>query len=193
MRSFKERVLMSVIDQDKARLLEILKKDAFFKEKIVLSSGKESDYYIDARRVTLSAEGSYLCAKIILDMVKDDGVSILGGPTLGADPFVGAIASQSFENKKPVNTFIIRKAPKAHGKQQQIEGPDIPKGSKVVLIDDVATTGKAFVQSLEVMKNAEINVLKAICIVDRGEGAKQAIAKYNCPLESIFQISDFLD
>ena len=191
--SFKERVVMSAIDQDKARLLEVLKKDAFFKEKIILSSGKESDYYIDARRVTLSAEGAYLCARVILDMVKNDDVSILGGPTLGADPFVGAIASQSFENKKPVDTFIIRKAPKAHGKQQQIEGPDVPKGSRVILIDDVATTGKAFVQSLEVMKNAEINVVKAICVVDRDEGARQAIAKYDCPLQSIFQISEFLD
>ncbi len=182
-----------MVDQDKIRLLEILKKDAFFKEKIILSSGKESDYYIDARRVTLAAEGAYLCAKIILDMIKDDHVIFVGGPTLGADPFVGAIASQSFQNGNPINTFIIRKAPKAHGKQQQIEGPDIAKGSKVILIDDVATTGKAFVQSLEVMKKAEIDVAKAICIVDRQEGAEEAVKAYGCPLESIFQITEFLN
>ncbi len=183
---------MSNIEQDKKRLLEILRTDAFFKEKIVLSSGKESDYYIDARRVTLSAEGAYLCAKIILEMVKDDEIDAIGGPTLGADPLVGAIASQSFQNGKPTKTFIIRKAPKAHGKQQQIEGPLILKGKSVVLVDDVATTGKAFVQSLEVMKKAEIPVAKAICIVDRGEGGSQAIAPYGCKLVSIFTISDFL-
>ena len=176
---------------DKEKLLNILKKEAFFREKITLSSGKQSDYYIDARRVTLSAEGAYLCAKIILDVVKNDSYEAIGGPTLGADPLVGAIAVLSHQAHKPTKTFIIRKAPKAHGKQQQIEGPLLSDGAKVILIDDVATTGKAFLESLEVLKKNNIKPLKAICIVDRNEGAKEALAKEGCPLISIFSIDQF--
>ena len=181
------------IEPDKKRLLEILRQDAFFREKITLSSGKTSDFYIDARRVTLSAEGSYLCAKLILDILKNERVDAIGGPTLGADPMLGAIGVLSFQAGKPVDTFIIRKAPKPHGKQQQIEGPLIPEKSKVVLIDDVATTGKAFVESIEVLKKYHIDVAKAICLVDREQGAQEALAKYNCPLVSIFTAREFLN
>lgn len=177
---------------DKKKLFEILKRKAFFKEKIVLSSGKESDYYIDARRVTLTAEGAYLCAKIILEMVKGEAFDAIGGPTLGADPLLGAIGVLSFEAGKPVDTFIIRKAPKAHGKQQQIEGPLLAKGAKVLLIDDVATTGKAFLQSIDVLAQSGIAAKKAVCIVDRGDGAKEALAQKGCELVSIFTAKDFL-
>jgi len=177
---------------DKEKLLSILKKEAFFKEKITLSSGKQSDYYIDARRVTLSAEGAYLCAKVILDIVKNDSYEAIGGPTLGADPLVGAIAVLSHQANHPIKTFIIRKAPKAHGKQQQIEGPLLSDGATVILIDDVATTGKAFLESLEVLKRSNIKAVKAICIVDRKEGAQKAVAKEGCELVSIFKIEEFL-
>ncbi len=183
---------MSSLAADKKELFEILCTKAFFREKITLSSGKESDYYIDARRVTLTPEGAYLCAKIILQMIHDELIDAIGGPTLGADPLVGAIASLSFQNKKPINTFIIRKAPKPHGKQQQIEGPLLKLGARVILIDDVATTGKAFIQSIEVMKKEGFQVVKAICLVDRNEGSKEALAKEGCALVPIFQVSEFL-
>ena len=181
----------STASSDKEKLLSILKKEAFFREKITLSSGKQSDYYIDARRVTLSAQGAYLCAKVILDAVKDDQYEAIGGPTLGADPLVGAIAVISYQANKPKKTFIIRKAPKAHGKQQQIEGPFLSDGARVVLIDDVATTGKAFLESLEVLKKTNIKAVRAVCIVDRGEGAKEALAKEGCDLVSIFKVEEF--
>ena len=123
-------------------------------------------------------------------MIKNDAVDAIGGPTLGADPMVGAIASLSYQAGKPINTFIIRKQPKPHGKQQQIEGPAL-KGP-VVIIDDVATTGKALIESIEVLRKMEIPIKKAICIIDRGEGAREALAKLNVPMESIFTISEFL-
>jgi orotate phosphoribosyltransferase len=178
------------IQQERKKLLRLLTRDAYFRERITLSSGKESDYYIDARQVTLSAEGAYLCAELILDLVKADTFSAIGGPTLGADPMLGAIGVLSLQEKNPVNTFIIRKAPKAHGKQQQIEGPLIKEGSKVILIDDVATTGKAFLESLDVLGKMNIRAQKAICIVDRGEGAKEALAQKGCELVPIFDISE---
>jgi orotate phosphoribosyltransferase len=178
------------IKELKSQLLAILKTQAYFREKIILSSGKESYYYIDARRVTLSAQGAYLCGRMILEMVKGLSFDAIGGPTLGADPLVGAIAVLSYQDQKPVKTFIIRKAPKAHGKQQQVEGPLLPQGARVVIVDDVATTGKAFVQSIDVLKAMGIEVVKAICIVDRMEGASQAVAEKGCTLESIFKVTD---
>lgn len=184
---------MSDIQTDKKRLFEILLKGAFTKGKFILSSGKESNYYLDARRVTLSPEGAILCAKIILEMARDKNVDAIGGPTLGADPMVGAVASISFQLGKPINTFIIRKSPKAHGKQQQVEGPLLEKGAKVILIDDVATTGKAFVQSIEVMKKEGLKVAGCICLVDRKEGAAEAVSALGCELQSVFDIAEFLN
>ncbi len=177
---------------DRQRLFNIIKKDAFFKERIVLSSGKTSDYYIDARRITLLPEGAFLCAKIMLDMVRAGGVDAIGGPTLGADPFVGAIGVLSFQAKKPINTFIIRKAPKPHGKQQQIEGPLLTPQSNIVLIDDVATTGKAFLESIDVLGKMGMKAAYALCVVDREEGAAEALRLKGCELWSIFKASEFL-
>lgn len=180
----------NTLSKEKKELLELLLKNAYFREKIILSSGKESDYYIDARRVTLSARGVYLCAKIILSMIKNESLDAIGGPTLGADPMLGAIAVLSVEANRPINTFIIRKSPKAHGKQQQVEGPLLPKGSRVVLIDDVATTGKALLQSVDVLAQMGVQSPIAICLVDRGEGAREALVAKGCELVPIFDISE---
>ncbi len=183
--------MTTTIDQDKSKLLDILKKEAFFKGRFILSSGKESNFYLDARLVTLSAPGAYLTGKIMFDMVKNDSIDAIGGPTLGADPMVGAIASLSYQVGKPIPTFIIRKTPKVHGKGQQVEGPILKEGSTVVIIDDVATTGKAFVESIEVLQKMNVKIKKAICIIDRGEGAREALLKYNVPMESIFTFDQF--
>ncbi len=181
---------MIELRKERLELLELLTRDAYVRGKVILSSGKESDYYVDARRVTLTAKGAYLCARLILDQVKDDPYDAIGGPTLGADPMLGAIGVVSLQAGRPVNTFIIRKAPKAHGKQQQLEGPEPRKGSRVILIDDVATTGKAFVESLDVLTPMGIRVVKAVCILDRGEGAREALAQKGVPLVALFNISE---
>lgn len=176
----------------KKSLHNLIKQKAFFKEKITLASGKTSDYYIDARLITLTSEGSYLVASIILEMIKDDNFQAIGGPTIGADPIMGAIASLGYLNKKPINTFIVRKQPKEHGKRRQIEGPEIKPGSKVILIDDVATTGGSLVDAVKLLAKDNIEVIKAVVIVDRQEGAKENLSKVNCPLVSIFTAQDFL-
>lgn len=178
------------IQQEREELLKIIIQKAYFKEKITLSSGKESDYYIDARLVTLSPQGVYLAARLILNEIRNDEVDAIGGPTLGADPMIGAIAILSLQAGNPKNTFIIRKSAKTHGKQRQIEGPLLREGSRVVLIDDVATTGKAFVESIDVLTTAGVQIHKAICIVDRGEGAREAVAAKGVELVSLFEISE---
>jgi orotate phosphoribosyltransferase len=176
----------------KKQLFFLMKNNAFFREKITLSSGKQSDYYIDARLITLTSEGAYLAASIILDMVKNDDYQAIGGPTIGADPLVGAIATLGFINKKPIKTFIVRKKPKEHGKRRLIEGPALKAGSKVILIDDVATTGGSLVDAVNALRQEKVEVIKAIVIVDRQEGASQNLSKVNCPLESIFKAEEFL-
>ncbi len=176
----------------KEKLRGLLKKEAFKKGNFVLSSGKTSSYYLDGRIITLTPEGSYLAASIILDMVASDDIQAIGGPTLGADPIVGAVAVLSYLKGKPTQTFIVRKSTKEHGMQRQIEGPALAKDSKAVLVDDVATTGKALVEAKEALDKAGIKVERAIVIVDRQEGAAGNLARVGLKLESIFTIREFL-
>ena len=176
----------------KKDLYALIKKEAFIKKKITLSSGKTSSYYLDLRRVTLSSRGVYLVSNIFLQMLKKEKFSALGGPTLGADPIVAGLAYIYFLKNKPIKTFLIRKSPKKHGTQRLIEGPLLKKGQRVVVFDDVATTGKSLVESIKVLNAEKVKVVKAFCIVDRQEGAGQALAKYGVRLESIFLGKDFL-
>lgn len=175
----------------KEKLFRLLKKKALFKGKIVLSSGKASNYYLDGRLITLSSEGAYLIADIILDLIKQKKIDAIGGPTLGADPIVGAVAALSHIRKNPINTFIVRKTPKPHGRMRQIEGPVLKKNSRVILIDDVVTTGGALLEAKEALNKGGIKVAEAIVVVDRGEGAKENLAKGGLRLTSIFKARDF--
>lgn len=175
----------------KERLFQLFKKKALFKGKIVLSSGKASNYYLDGRLITLSPEGAYLIADIILDLIKQKKIDAIGGPTLGADPIVGAVAALSHIRKHPLNTFIVRKTPKPHGRMRQIEGPALKKNSRVILVDDVATTAGALIEAKEVLSKQGIKVTEAIVVVDRGEGAAENLAKQGLRLISIFQARDF--
>ncbi len=175
----------------KAKLLTLLEKEALKKGKFVLSSGKVSNYYLDGRIITLTPEGAYLTASIILELIKDKNIDAIGGPTLGADPIVGSIAALSHIKKIPLKTFIVRKSAKEHGTQRQIEGPSLIKGSRVLLIDDVATTGKALIEAKDALERIGVEIDKALVIVDRNEGAEQNLSKVGLKLESIFRIEDF--
>jgi orotate phosphoribosyltransferase len=175
----------------KQRLLSLLDKEALKRGNFVLSSGRTSNYYLDGRVITLSPEGAYLVASIILDFIKDKNIDAIGGPTLGADPIVGALAALSHINAVPLKTFIVRKSVKTHGASRQIEGPALKKGSRVVLVDDVATTGKALIEAKQALEREGIVVKEAIVIVDRQEGARENLDKAGLELKSIFTIADF--
>ena len=178
------------INQTREELLQMIMKDAYVKGRVILSSGKESDYYIDARKVALQPAGVIRIAQLMLDQLSDVSFDAIGGPTLGADPMIGALGVVGYQNKQDFSTFIIRKAPKAHGQQQMIEGPALVEGQKVVLVDDVATTGKAFLHSLDVLQKMNIDVVRCLCIVDRHEGAAEAIAERGSQLSALFSINE---
>ncbi len=180
------------LDTYRSKLFDLLVRDAYHKQAITLSSGKKSSYYIDARLVTLNPQGAYYVSCLILSrLLEIPGIKAVGGPTIGADPIVGAIAAVSFQEKIPIKTFIVRKTKKAHGRCRQIEGPDIEAGSSVVVIDDVATTGSSLVDSVKILEDSSLSVKEAIVIVDRQEGAKEKLAQFNVPLTSLFKGSDF--
>lgn len=174
----------------KKKLLVLLKKEALKKGRFVLSSGRISSYYLDGRIITLTPKGAYLVAAIILELIKDKAIDAIGGPTLGADPIVGAIAVLSHIKHFPIKTFIVRKAAKGHGTKRQIEGPALEKNSRVVLVDDVATIGGALIEAKTALNQIGVKVDRAIVIVDRDEGARESLAKAGCKLESIFTIED---
>ncbi|MFA5356206.1 MAG: orotate phosphoribosyltransferase [Candidatus Omnitrophota bacterium] len=181
---------MERIEDLKISLLALLKKEAFKKGDFTLSSGKKSSYYLDGRIITLTPEGAYLVASIILGLAEGTGITAIGGPTLGADPIVGAAAALSHIEKIPIKTFIVRKAAKGHGTQRRIEGPPLNNTDKAILVDDVATTGGSLIEAKEALDELGVRVEKAIVIVDRMEGAGENLSGIGLKLESIFTIKD---
>lgn len=137
-----------------------------------LSSGKKSDFYVDCRKVTLHPQGAKLIGKIILDKIKSLKVDAVGGLTLGADPITGAVVTLS-----DIPGFIVRKKAKEHGTGQKIEGL-IEKGWNVVIVEDVATTGASALQAIQAAEAIGAKVVKVISVVDREEGAVEALKKY---------------
>jgi len=179
------------IEECRSRLLELLKERAVVLGKVKLSSGKESDYYLDERIVTLSPEGAYLTAKIILDMLKDVEVDAVGGPTIAADPIVGAIAAVSYAEGRPVAGFMVRKEPKGHGMGKQVEGP-IKKGSKVAIIDGTMTTGGSVLNAIDAVEKMGCQVARVILLIDRLEGGRDKIQRRGYDFAAVFTKNDLL-
>ncbi|MDD5745969.1 MAG: orotate phosphoribosyltransferase [Candidatus Omnitrophica bacterium] len=175
----------------KKQLLKDLTRLSFKRKKVVLSSGKISNYYFDARISSLSGPTAYYIARVILDMIKKDRIDAVGGLTLGADPIVGAVVALSHTVKKPLNGFIVRKSEKSHGMKKLVEGPLLKKSSRVVIIDDVVTTGSSTVQAIEAIKTIGCKIVRVIAVVDRLDGAQENIQKFGLKLEPIFTIRDF--
>lgn len=174
---------------ERDRLLELLQTRALEVRDVVLSSGKRSNYYIDCKRVTLSPEGAYLTAKIMIDMIGPD-VSAVGGLTLGADPIVSSIAVLSHIQGRNLPALIVRKEPKKHGTMSFVEGPSLVKGAKVAVIEDVVTTGASMLRAVERIAAAGYEPVQTLAILDRIEGGSEALTARGFRLESIFTRND---
>ena len=181
---------MPTVDEKKKRLFTLFKESSLGFGEVVLSSGEVSNYYFDAKMVTLTAEGAYLVGSIILDIIKDLDVDAIGGLTMGADPIAGSVAALSYETDEPLKAFIVRKEPKKHGKKKWIEGP-LVEGDKVIIVDDVVTTGDSIVKAIKSIEDYGCEVVKVISLVDRLEGGYRNLEKHGHTLESLFTAEDF--
>jgi orotate phosphoribosyltransferase len=183
------------LTEDRARLLELLRTLSYERRKVVLASGRESDFYVDCKRTALTAEGHVLVGRLLLDRVRrlQPLVRGVGGLTLGADPIASAIALTSFLEGTPVDAFIVRKEPKGHGTGQWIEGRrTIPDGSRVAVIEDVVTTGGSALKAIERCRAEQLVVVGCVALVDRLEGGREAIEAAGVPLDALFTREDFL-
>jgi orotate phosphoribosyltransferase len=160
-------ILMSI----KSELIEQIKQKAVVHGKVILSSGKEADYYVDLRRVTLDAVAAPLVGQAMLDATKDLDFEAVGGLTLGADPVATAMMHVAKENGRVLNSFVVRKEGKAHGLQRRIEGPDV-KGKKVLAVEDTSTTGGSVLTAVQALQEAGAIVVGVAVVVDRGAGKK---------------------
>jgi orotate phosphoribosyltransferase len=175
----------------KQQLLELAKKYAYQRKKVILASGRESDFYIDVRKISLMSEGAYLIANGIWEQLKGMEFDAVGGPTLGADPILSALGYHVHVQGEALNLFIVRKEAKEHGTKRVYEGPELKQGARVVLVDDVATTGGSVIKAYEQLKPMGIQPVAAFVVVDREEGAKENFDKLGIPLYSLLKKSDF--
>jgi orotate phosphoribosyltransferase len=159
-----------------------------------LASGRISDVYCDARVTTCRAEAMPLIGRLYLAKMADRGwkPKAVGGLTMGADPIVIAVSRESVEAGPVINAFLVRKEAKGHGMKRQIEGlTEAEAGIDVVIVDDVCTTGDSTVKAIQAAREAGLNVLGAICLVDREEGGRENIEAANvCPFDRIFAIRE---
>jgi orotate phosphoribosyltransferase len=193
--------MTSALSSERAQLLRLLATLSFRLGQFTLSSGAKSDYYIDCRTTTLHAEGGRLAGLVMLDLVRKHGLQAdaIGGLTMGADPLVCNVASASAwarahgSDAPLIQGFLVRKTEKAHGTGRKIEGFNRP-GARVVIVDDVCTTGGSTITAIESAREAGMVVVGVLCLVEReehnGRPAVEAAAGPDVPFISVFTASD---
>lgn len=175
---------------DKEKIRKILIEKCVRKGvKRILSSGRESNYYIDAKYATMDPEGAYLIAKLMLEQISNFDIDAIGGYTLGADPIVGSVVASSYGTERPLLGFIVRKEPKTHGEMKLIEGP-FRRGLKCLIVDDVITTGSSILKAVKAVEEEGGIVVLTMGIVDRLEGGRENIEKAGYIFKSLFTKKD---
>jgi orotate phosphoribosyltransferase len=170
-----------------AKLREDIRSKAVVVGKVTLSSGKEADYYVDLRRVTLDSTSAPLVGEVMLDLTKDLDFEAVGGLTLGADPVATAMMHVAAQKGRKIDAFVVRKSEKTHGLQRRIEGPDV-KGRRVLAVEDTSTTGGSVLTAVEALKEAGAIVVGVAVIVERG--AKEKVESAGLKYLAVFQLSD---
>lgn len=172
---------------DRDRLKDLLLERSVRIGDYTLASGARSSYYIDARRTTMTAEGQCRMGRLGLAAIEatDWAPTHVGGMTLGADPIAYAIAHASFVVGRPVDAFTVRKSPKAHGTGQQIEG-GLPEDATVVMLEDSITTGGSTLRAIDIVRDHGCRIAGVLSVVDRQEGAAEALADAGVELISLF-------
>jgi orotate phosphoribosyltransferase len=154
---------------DREHLRKLILDRAVVPGRVILSSGREGDYYIDLRRVTLHHAAAPLIGRVLLDLTADWDFAAVGGLTLGADPVAGAMLHVAAAQGRDLDAFVVRKSEKTHGLQRRIEGPDVA-GRRVLAVEDTSTTGGSVLTAVEALREAGADVIGVAVIVDRGAG-----------------------
>ncbi|NYG07040.1 orotate phosphoribosyltransferase [Phycicoccus badiiscoriae] len=173
----------------RARLLEIVKEKAIVHGRVTLSSGREADYYVDLRRITLDGEAAPLVGIVMRDLVQDLEFDAVGGLTLGADPVATSILHASAAAGERKDAFVVRKSGKAHGLQQRIEGPSI-EGRRVVIVEDTSTTGASPLEAATAAREAGAEVVAVATIADRATGAAEKFADAGYEYRFVFGLEE---
>jgi len=179
---------------DREQLKKIVLELSYEKRLVKLASGRESDFYFDGKQTTLHAVGGYLVGKLFYEAIKDvPGVQAVGGITLGADPIATATSIAAHLDGTDMHAFIIRKEPKGHGTGQWLEGrKNLPAGTKVVIVEDVVTTGGSSMKAVNRAKEEGLDVLGIVTLVDREEGGRENIEAEGYWLKAIFTKSELV-
>ena len=180
---------MSRPEADRAKLLELIGRDAFQAGEFTLASGAKSTYYIDGRLLTLSSDGAHVLARVILDMIADEEIEAVGGMTLGADPIVGAVLAVADAQARALRGFLCRKERKGHGTGRLIEG-NLAAGDRVLMVEDVVTSGGSTLRAIDAVEELGGKVVRVIAMVDRLAGAAEAFAGRGCRFTPIFTVRD---
>jgi orotate phosphoribosyltransferase len=170
--------IMSAETSHRERLKELLRRKSVVRGKFTLASGKTSDYYIDCKLTTLDPEGAVLVGHTVLDLLEKEGIQpdAIGGPPIGAHPIVTAVAAVSHLRGKPLPALLIRKEAKSHGLEKPIEGP-VKAGARVVIIDDVCTSGGSTEQAIGVALSAGLEIVAVVSLVDREQGGSEKLRR----------------
>ena len=170
-------------------LLDLICQVAYKEGDFTLSSGKKSAYYINGKQVTLHPQGALMVARLLLDLLPARTVGV-GGLTLGADPMVSALSIVGAYENRPITPLIVRKEAKGHGTQAYIEGPDLPAGSPVTILEDVVTTGASAMKAVERLRAVGYEVNDILALVDRQQGGGALYAEAGLNFQPIFTIAE---
>jgi orotate phosphoribosyltransferase len=173
----------------RARLLDIIKAKAIVHGKVILSSGREADYYVDLRRITLDGEAAPLVGIVMRDLTKDLHYDAAGGLTLGADPVATSMLHAAAAAGEHCDAFVVRKEGKAHGLQQRIEGPSV-SGRRVLVVEDTTTTGNSPIAAVRAVREAGGEVVAVATIADRATGADAKIEGEGVAYRFVFSLED---
>jgi len=176
-------------------LFEIIKERSFRQGRFTLASGAESDLYFNLKPTMMDPLGAYLAAKAFSEIIHAERVDYVGGLEMGAVPIIGALAAISATEGRPIRTFFVRKTPKEHGTKEKVEGlapSETLQGKRVLVLDDVATSGGSIMKAIDAARSAGATVDVALVLVDRDEGAKKRLADQGIRLLSVFQAQQFL-
>lgn len=186
---------VSDLTRDRARLADIIFARSFGRAKVLLASGRESDFYFDMKPSMLDPEGACLIARLLLDAITPSRPDYVGGLEMGAVPITGGVCQLSFERGAPVRGFFVRKQPKGHGARKLVEGltpAESLAGQRVVIVEDVTTTGESAWKAIEAVRETGAEVVLAVSIVDREEGAAAFFASKGMAFQALFKASEFL-